>query len=153
MPSYTYRDGELVEIPDTVITVSDEIREPVKNTLIIRAGAHVTSWAKISGTVVVEQDAVLETHAAVGGTVDIQAGGRALFRGKVGGTIQVREGGAATLADTAVALGTMKVDGVLTNEGVRGVQVNGHGRVIDAPGSTVRQPDATWPDGTVVYHG
>jgi len=153
MPSYTYGDGELVEVPDTIITVSCEIREPVKNTLIIRSGAHVTSWAQISGTVVVEHDAVLETHAGVGGTVDIHAGGRALFRGKVGGTIHVHEGGAATLVDTAVALGTMKVDGVLTNEGVRGVQVHGQGRVIDAPGSTVRQPDETWPEGTVVYLG
>lgn len=153
MPSYTYRDGEMVEIPDTVITVSCEIREPVENTLIVRSGAHVTLWAKLSGTVVVERDAVLEACAAVGGTVDVLAGGRTLFRDKVGGTLHVREGGAATLADTAVALGTMKVDGVLTNEGVRGVQVNGQGRIIDAPGSTVRQPDETWADGTVVYLG
>ena len=28
MPSYVYRDGDLVEVPDAVATDSSEIREP-----------------------------------------------------------------------------------------------------------------------------
>lgn len=151
MPSYTYRDGKLVEIPDTVITESCEILEPVTNTLVIRAGAHVVTRATISGTVVVEQSAVLETRSPISGTVTVRQGGRALFRDRMSGTLNVDHGGTATLAPTAVALGTMNINGELTNEGVRGVQVNGQGHVFDAPGSTVRKPDETWADGTVVY--
>lgn len=29
MPSYTYKDGELVEVPDVVITESCELSEPI----------------------------------------------------------------------------------------------------------------------------
>lgn len=35
-----------------------------------------------------------------------------------------------TLASSAVALGTMKVDGVLSNEGVRRIQMSDSGEVI-----------------------
>ena len=151
MPSYTYRDGELVEVADTVITESCEIREPATNTVIIRSGAGVTARAKMSGTVMVERGAELVAHSPVTGTVTIDGGARAVFHDRASGTIHVRAGGEARLTATAVALGTMTVDGVLTNEGVRGVQVSGSGEVIDAPGSTVRAPDETWDDGTVVY--
>lgn len=151
MPSYTYKDGNLVAVPDTVIAESCELRGAVNNTLIIRPGAHVTALATISGTVLVEKDAVLVAHGPVGGTVNVHRGGSAVFHDRLGGTIHVARGGAATLAATAVALGTMKIDGLLTNEGVRGVQISGAGNVIDTPGATVRQPDETWADGTVVY--
>lgn len=151
MPSYTYRAGELVEVPDIIVSESCEIREPVKNTVIIRSGAQVTARSTLSGTVTVEQGAVLEAHGPVNGTVTIEGGARAVFHDRASGTIHVRAGGEARLTPTAVALGTMTVDGVLTNEGVRGVQVKGSGEVIDAPGSMVREPDETLTYGTVVY--
>lgn len=51
MTSYTYRDGKMVEVPDTIATEDTEIHEPVKNTLVIRPGVAVVSHAKISGTI------------------------------------------------------------------------------------------------------
>lgn len=152
MPSYCYHDGQLVEVPDTIITVSCDIREPVRNTLIIRSGARVRTLARISGTLIVERGAFLEAEAPVDGTVDVHSGGSATFLAEVGGTMHVRVGGLATLEHTAQALGSMMIDGVLTNKGVRGVQLSGHGQVIDAPGSTIRTPDETSPDGRQVHY-
>jgi hypothetical protein len=151
LASYTYEDGKLVQVPDTVVAESCEISKRVDSTLIIRAGVHVDARARMNGTVVIEPGAVFEAHEPVGGTVEIRDGGLAIFRDRVGGTIHVHRGGRATLSASAVALGTMRVDGVLTNEGTRGTQVTGAGEVIDVPGAVVRQPDETWPDGTVAY--
>jgi hypothetical protein len=153
VPSYIYRDGEMVEVSDTIISTSCEIREPITNTVVIKPGVHVTAFAPVSGTVNVGAGASLDAHDRVGGTVHVAAGASAVFRGSVGGTLDVGQGGHATLTTTAVALGTMHIEGELTNEGVRGVQVHGRGTVSDMPGSTVRQPDEVHPDGTFIYHG
>ncbi|NVC25162.1 hypothetical protein E7Z53_17200 [Kocuria salina] len=153
MPSYTYKDGELVEIPDVVITESCELSEPITVTVVIKAGAHVVSLAELTGSVNVESGASLDAKGHVMGTVNVAAHGEATFHQQASGTLNISQGGRVRLAETCVALGTMNIDGELVNEGVRGVQVHGTGTVEDRPGSTVRQPDETWPDGTVVYRG
>lgn len=151
MPSYVYRNGDMVEVPDTTVTESCEIHESVTNMLIVQAGATVTAHSSISGTVNLERGSRLEVRGPVNGTVVISSGARATFYDRVGGTVHVHADAEAVLAPGAAALGTLKVEGLLTNEGVRGIQVSGSGRVVDAPGSEVRQPDERWSDGTVVY--
>lgn len=153
MPSYTYKNGELIEIPDVIITESCELSEPITVTVVIKTGAHVVSRAKLSGSVTVESGASLDAKGHVTGTVHVAAHGEATFHQKASGTLNVSQGGRVRLTETSIALGTMRIDGVLVNEGVRGVQVHGTGTVEDRPGATVRQPDETWPDGTVVYWG
>lgn len=151
MPSYVYRNGDMVEIPDTTITESCEIHETVTNALVIKAGVTVTARSNISGTVNLERGARLDAHGPVNGTVAVSAGAQVAFYDRVGGTVHVHAGAEAVIAPSSVALGTLVVEGLLTNEGVRGIQVSGSGRVVDAPGSEVRQPDERWSDGTVVY--
>lgn len=48
VPSFHYKDGDLVEIPDTIVTESCEIREPVKSTFVIRPGVHVVARRNMS---------------------------------------------------------------------------------------------------------
>ncbi len=46
MPSYTYKDGELVEVPDTVTTESCEIHVRTEHS---RHSAPVDSWVASAG--------------------------------------------------------------------------------------------------------
>jgi hypothetical protein len=151
MPSYTYRDGQLVEIPDTVITEDTDLRESVTNTVIVRGPATATAYAPLSGTVTVESGATLITHGAVNGTVNVSNEGTVIFHGPANGTLHIGAGGLVHIQRGASAIGTMQIEGVLINDGVRGANIRGDGLVEDRPGSQVRQPDRTLPDGTTIY--
>ncbi len=153
MPSYVYRDGQMQQVPDTVITESTDLREKISNSLVVKEGATATTWAGVRGTITVEGGGVLDARGPVNGTVSVQAGGIATFYSRVSGTLQVSPGGRAKLTSNAVAVGTMHIEGDLLNEGTRGVQVRGSSNIYDAPGSTIRQPDEVRSDGTVVYYG
>lgn len=151
MANYTYRDGKMVEVPDTIATEDTELHEPVKNTLIIRPGVAVVSYAKISGTIVVMPGATLDARGPVSGTVTIQDEARATFHSSASGTVKVSGGAVMHLLPGSIALGVLKVEGTLINEGTRGLNVTGQGVVDDRIGSIVRRPDRTLRDGTTVY--
>lgn len=151
MPTYEYRDGEMVEVPDLVVSESGDLYEDVNTTLVIRSGVSLTLYGRVSGTVHVEQAATVEARGDVSGTVHIESTAEATFHQAMAGTLHVEPGGMATLARSAVALGTLHVDGTLVNYGTRGTQILGSGTVDDRENSTVREPDETWEDGTVVY--
>lgn len=151
MPSYTYRDGRMVQIPDTVITEDTELRGMVTNTVIVRGPATATVLGSLNGTVSVEAGATLIAHGSVSGTLNVASGGTAIFHTATHGTLHVSAGAVAHLLPGASALGTMRIEGILINEGVRGTNVGGSGVVEDRPGSRVRQPDGTLPDGTTIY--
>jgi hypothetical protein len=153
MPTYEYRNGQMVELPDVVITESGDLHDDVKRTVIVESGVELTTHGKISGTVNVRPDGTLIARGGVGGTVNVSTGARATFHGNLGGTLNVDRGGAAILASSASALGAMNIIGTLDNYGTRGKEVRGSGRVTDHDGSTVREPDETWADGTTVYYG
>lgn len=153
MPSYEYRNGELVEVPDVVITESRDLHQNVKNTLVIRSGVTLNLYGRLSGTVQVQAGATLVARSDVSGTVRVASTAQATFYEHMSGTLHVDRGGVATLAPSSLATGTMHVEGTLVNEGTRGVQVHGPGVVDDREGSTIRQPDETWEDGTTVYYG
>jgi hypothetical protein len=152
LPSFKYRDGKLVELPDVVVSKSGDLHEDVKQTLVIKTGVTLTVHGSVSGTVEVQPGATLKAQGDVSGTVHVATDAEATLLGRVSGTLKVSRGGVATLAPSAVALGTMSIDGTLINHGTRGVQVHGAGVVDDREGSTVRQPDETWEDGTEVYY-
>lgn len=151
MASFDYRDGQMIEVPDIVVNESRQIDQDVSRTLVIESGATVTTIGRVSGTIKVKSGAILDARGDVGGTVQIAAGGRAAFHASVGGTLHIEHGGVAAIGRTAVALGTMYVEGELINHGTRGFQVSGTGIVQDLEDSSVQQPDETWDDGTVVY--
>lgn len=151
MPSYQYVDGRMVEIPDLVIDESCELQETIKQTVVLRNGAEVVVHGVVKGTVQVQRGSRVEFMNAVNGTVNVETGASASFFYRLGGTLNVYAGGSAFLSSSAVALGSMCIEGTLINEGVRGVNVSGSGVVEDREGSTVRLPDETWHDGTVVY--
>ncbi len=150
VPSFEFRDGHMVEVEDVVIRESTTITEPVSRTLVIENGATVVTRATVTGTVAIK-DGHLIARGTVSGTVSISPGSDAEFHSRASGTLHIHAGAQATIAAGAVALGTMRVDGRLTNAGTRGVQVSGAGTIDDLPGSTVRQPDERTPDGGVVY--
>jgi hypothetical protein len=151
MPSYTYKDGQMVEIPDTVVSEDTEIREPISNTLVLRPGVVVTAFAAISGTVRLMPGATLEARGDVSGTVNVERDARAVFHGRAGGTIKIDLGAEVHLLPRAVALGVIHVEGTLVNEGTRGVNLSGPGIIDDRDGSRVRSPDRTLADGTTIY--
>jgi len=150
--SFEYRDSRMIEVPDIAVSESQQIDEDVSRTLI-EFGGTVTTNGRVSGTVNVKSGAILDARADVGGTVHIAAGGRAAFHASMGGTLHMEHGGVAALGPSAVALGTIRVEGELIDHGTRGVQVSGGGIIQDLEGSSVRQPDETWDDGTIVYRG
>lgn len=151
MTSYTYRDGKMVEVPDTIVSEDTELHEPVKNTLIIRPGVTVVSYAKISGTIVVMPGAMLDAHGPVSGTVTIQGEARAAFHGSANGTVKVSKDAVMHLLPESSALGVLEVEGTLINEGTRGLNVTGQGVIDDRIGSIVRRPERTLRDGSTVY--
>jgi hypothetical protein len=151
MTTYTYQNGQMIEIPDTVIAEDVEIGEPISNTLIIRPGVNVTTLASITGTVRVMTGATLEARGSVSGTVGVEEGALATFHGQASGSINVERGAVMHLLAGAVALGVLRIEGSLLNEGTRGVNVSGGGTVEDREGSIVRRPDRSLPDGTTVY--
>lgn len=151
MTSYTYRDGKMVEVPDTIVTEDTELHEPVKNTLIIKPGVAVISNAEISGTIVVMRGATLDARGSVSGTVTIQDEARATFHSSASGTVKVSGGAVMHLLPESIALGVLKVEGTLINEGTRGLNATGQGVIDDRVGSVVRRPDRTFRDGTTVY--
>ncbi len=153
MPSYQYRDGELVEVPDLVMSESGDVHDAVNNTLVIESGVSVTTHGVVNGTVSVRRGARLDAVNKVNGTVHVESGAEATFKHSMGGTLHVERGGTATLEASAVALGTMHIEGMLINHGTRGGSVHGAGQVDDREGSTVRPPDETLDDGTVIYRG
>lgn len=153
MPSYEFRDGEMVEVPDLVIDETTDVHEDVSRTVTITNGATVTVHGSVSGTLNVQQGATLIAEGQVSGTVHVQRGSEATFNAQASGTIHVERGATATLGPSATAFGMMKIDGVLVNHGARGKQVHGSGTVDDREGSTIREPDETWADGTTVYYG
>ncbi|WP_146071794.1 hypothetical protein [Cryobacterium sp. Y50] len=151
MTTYTYQNGQMIKIPDTVIAEDVEIRESISNTLIVRPGVNVTTLASITGTVRVMTGATLEARGSVSGTVGVEDGARATFHGQANGSINVDRGAVMHLLPGAVALGVLRIEGSLINEGTRGVNVSGRGAVDDREGSTVRRPDRSLPDGTSIY--
>ena len=84
-------------MPDRIITTSGEIREPVKNTVVIKAGAQVTAHARVSGTVIVEDGASLDAHTPVGGTVHVQVAGMLCFAALWEEPFTSAQGGRATM--------------------------------------------------------
>jgi len=151
MPTYEYVNGKMVEVPDTEIRESGTLAGDVSNTLIVRPGVTLTTTGAISGTVNVERGATLKATGPISGTVHVASGAEADFHGRMSGTLHVTTGGTAHLTPGSVALGSMHIDGLLINEGTRGVSVKGRGSVQDRPGSTVRQPDEVADDGAVIY--
>ncbi|MGT2462946.1 hypothetical protein [Sinomonas atrocyanea] len=119
--------------------------------MIIDNGASVTIYGTINGTLQLRPGTTVEARGIVNGTVNVERDAKATFHRAHNGTLNVDRGGVAQIAPTAVSLGTKNIDGMLINEGVRGVQIHGLGTVEDRPGSTVRQPDAIRPDGGVIY--
>lgn len=153
MPSYRYENGEMIEVPDTIVNESGELHDDVSATLIVKPNIEVVLHGHVNGTIRIEGGARAEIRGDVGGTVHISRGAEATFYGRMGGTVHVEKGGTATFTSGVVALGTMRVEGVLVNYGTRSIMVSGSGTVDDREGSTVRQPDETHEDGTVVYFG
>lgn len=151
MPSYEYRDGRMVELPDTILTESGEFPDDVRNTLVVESGVVATTTGRISGTVALRQGATLVARGPVSGTVHVEPDSTATFFDRASGTLNVEPGGTVRIMPGAVALGTMHIEGTLVNEGTRGVQVTGGGSVEDREGSTVRRPDKILDDGSVVY--
>ena len=62
MPSYDYRDGELVEVPDVVVSESGDLRDDVSRTLVIDPGVTLTTHGRPSGTVAVREGARLDAR-------------------------------------------------------------------------------------------
>lgn len=153
MPSYEYRDGEMVEVPEVVVSESGDLHEDVERTLVIRAGVTLGAHGRVNGTVEMQSGATLNAQSDVNGTVNVASNAEATFHRRMGGALNVARDGVAILAPSAIALGTMNIDGTLINHGTRGVQVHGAGVVDDRDGSTVRPPDETWEDDTAVYYG
>lgn len=142
MSSYEYRDGQLVPVSDTVISEDCELRAPVTSTLTIQAGVSVVALGNINGSVNVLQGASLEAYGDVNGTVSADSDARITFHGRATGTIHLASGGLAHFSKGAVALGTMRIEGTLINEGTRGINVSGAGQIEDREGSSVRYPDS-----------
>lgn len=153
MPTYEYQDGEAVEVPDVVVRDSGDLHDDVERTLVLMPGVTLTVHGRVNGTVEVRGGATFNAQSDVNGTVHVASNGQATFHRRMDGTLNVDRGGSAALGPSAVALGTMNIEGTLVNHGTRGVQIRGEGVVDDREGSTVRQPDETWEDGTVVYYG
>ena len=122
-------------------------------TYLTRQVVTLTLYGRVSGTIQVESGATIIARNGVSGTVHVAASAQATFHNRMSGTLHVHRGGVAELAPSAIATGTMQVEGTLVNHGTRGEQVRGHGVVDDREGSTVRPPDETWEDGTTVYYG
>lgn len=140
----------MVEIPDLHVRADTVLTDPVSRTMVINGGVTVVARAPISGSVQIESGQLI-AEADVSGTVTVGSGSSASFAASMSGTLRVAVGGRAHLRTSAVALGTMRIDGALLNEGVRGVQLSGSGSVEDR--GMVRQPDRIDPDGTVIYFG
>ena len=85
MPTYEYRNGERVEVPDLVITESCDLHEKVTKTVVIGPGVTLTLHDRVSGTVQVTAGATLEAHADVSGTVHVAAGAHATFYNHING--------------------------------------------------------------------
>lgn len=151
VPTYTYRNGEMIEIPDTVVVEDTEIHNSISNSLIIRPGVTVITFASVSGTIQVMSRATLDARGPISGTVSISDGARVNFHDAANGTITVDRGAVVHLLPGSVALGAIHLEGTLVNEGVRGINVTGNGTVEDREGSMVRRPDRTLPDGTTIY--
>ena len=85
MPSSEYRNGKMVEIPDTVLYESGEHTGDVTNTLILRPGVTVTASGVLSGTVNVQSGATLNATGPVSGTVHVTAGADVTIFDQMGG--------------------------------------------------------------------
>lgn len=153
MPSYEYRNGQMVPVEDVVISESGDLHENIDRTLVIENEATVTSHGAINGTVQLTPGTTFDARGTINGTVNVQREATATFHAGLNGTLNVSQGGVARIAPTGVSLGTKHIDGTLINEGVRGVQVSGSGTVEDLPGFIVRQPNEVSPDGGVIYRG
>lgn len=151
MPSFEYVDGQMVKVPDMEITESGTLGGDVRSTLIVRSGVQLTTTGDITGTVQIQRGASLSAIGHVAGTVHVASGAQAEFHSRMAGTLHVDSGGVAVLLPGSVALGTLRIDGLLINEGTRGIQVHGRGSVEDRDGSRVREPDEVMQDGSVVY--
>ncbi|MEA9987067.1 hypothetical protein [Subtercola sp. RTI3] len=151
-PSYTYRNGEMVQVEDTIVDVDSELDGTIDTTLLVQAGARLTTSGTLNGTVSV-LNGHLVAHGRVNGTVHVASGSSAIFHGPLSGTLSVDSGATAHLMPTVVALGKMRIDGRLVNQGVRTANVTGGGSVVDQGTGHVRQPDETLPDGTTIYLG
>jgi hypothetical protein len=151
MPGYEYRGDEFVPVPDVVVSESGDLWEDLSCTLVIGPGVALTTHGRISGTVEVGEGSTLDARNDLSGTLSVAANGVATIHRQASGTLHVGTGATVTLAESAVAIGTMHIDGRLINYGTRGVNVSGTGVVDDREGSTVRPPDETLDDGTVIY--
>ena len=140
-------------MPDDIISESGVYDRDIARTLQIAPGVQVTTTGKISGTVNVGEGAQWIAVGDVSGSVTISAGATVTFERHASGTLHIQEGAKATFGPKCVALGVITVEGVLVNQGTRGVNVLGSGTVDDLPGSRVRQPDEVRADGTTVYYG
>src|SRR5690348_2432334 len=93
MPSYEYRDGEMIQVPDLVVVESGDLYEDINTTLVVRSGISLILHGEVNGTVHVERAATVEAKGDVNGTVHVEPTAAATFHQKLGGTLHIARGG------------------------------------------------------------
>lgn len=153
MPSYEFRNGRKIEIPETILDKSGDFVGTHNNSVIVRGmGTHVASRATINGTLTVSDGVTFENFGTVNGTVNVASGANYVVHGAQNGTSHVEHGGKLRVAPGGMLMGIASGEGELVNEGTRASTSTYVRRIVDAPGSRVRQPDEVDGDGTTYFY-
>lgn len=106
----------------------------------VHVGARLIVRGVQNGSVSSRPTATGVVRGTVNGSVTVAEGGRVEVVGSINGSVHVEEGGLNHIAPSGKLAGSLHVNGVIENEGVRGGPVTGYGDVRDVGTGRVRQP-------------
>lgn len=111
-----------------------------QGSICVHAGATFSLAGTQNGTVTLRPGSSLIVQGTLNGSTSVGAGSSVEVLGVLSGTVHVDEGGKVVVERTGRLAGTLSVDGLVQNEGIRGGAVTGSGEILDVNGGRVNHP-------------
>lgn len=125
------------------------LRGTRQGTICVHGDCEISVVGVQQGSLTLRPNSRATISGDVRGTKHVGEGAQVLVSGSINGTVHVDRGGVVSITPSGRLAGTLHVDSVVENRGVRGGPVKGDGRVEDIDGGRAVQP--TVENGANIY--
>lgn len=126
--------------PPLVIEEAHALQGSHQGSVCVHEGAHLDLLGTQNGSVSLRPNSTVALIGTHNGSLHVSEGSRVEITGAQNGSVHVDAGGTVLVGPTGKLAGSLHVDGVILNEGIRGGSVHGPGEVRDVNGGRVKQP-------------
>jgi hypothetical protein len=128
------------ERPQLVIEHDDQLAGTHDGTVCVHAGAELTVLGNQRGTVSFRSGSTGVVVGAIRGSLHVASGAIVVIQGGQHGSVQIDHWGVVRVDAGGKLAGSLHVDGLVENRGIRGGAASGGGEIRDVDGGQVMQP-------------